>query len=76
MRQHELDPVSLFFGLVFLFVSGAYLLTHTTSAQLHWLLVLPAALIALGVAILAGTVRRMRRTGQADQDSMSTTTGA
>ncbi|HVT63666.1 MAG TPA: hypothetical protein VHD81_00745 [Mycobacteriales bacterium] len=61
MKQHDLDPVSLFFGLVFVFVSGAYLLTHTTDVHLHWLLALPAALIALGVAILGYTVRRMQR---------------
>jgi CHASE1-domain containing sensor protein len=61
MRQHELDPVSVFFGLVFLFVSGGYLLTHTTDVHLHWLLVLPAGLIALGIAILAAVVRRMQK---------------
>jgi CHASE1-domain containing sensor protein len=61
MRQHELDPVSVFFGLVFLFVSGGYLLTHTTDVHLHWLLVLPAGLIALGIAILAAVVRRMQQ---------------
>ena len=61
MKQHELDPVSLFFGLVFLFVSGGYLLSHTTDVQLRWLLVVPAGLIAVGVAILAGVVRRMQR---------------
>ncbi len=61
MKQHELDPVSMFFGLVFLFVSGGYLLSQTTDVQLHWLLVVPAAFIAAGVAILAGVVRRLRR---------------
>jgi hypothetical protein len=62
MKQHDLDPVSLFFGLVFVFVSGAYLLTHTTDVHLQWLLAVPAALIALGIAILAYAVRRMRHT--------------
>jgi ABC-type antimicrobial peptide transport system permease subunit len=61
MKQHELDPVSLFFGLVFVFVAGGYLLTHTTDVQLHWLLALPAVLIALGIAILGATARRMQR---------------
>jgi hypothetical protein len=51
----------VFFGLVFLFVSGGYLLTYTTDVHLHWLLVLPAGLIALGIAILAAVVRRMQQ---------------
>lgn len=67
MRQHELDPVSLFFGLVFLIVSGAYLLTHTTDVNLHWLLAIPAGLIALGIAILAATARRMHRSDNGEQ---------
>jgi len=67
MKQHELDPVSLFFGLVFVFVSGAYLLTHTTDVHLRWLLVVPAGLIALGIAVLAATLRRMQRGEQGEQ---------
>jgi hypothetical protein len=61
MKQHDLDPVALFFGLVFVFVAGGYLLTHTTDVHLKWLLVVPAGLIAAGVAILGETVRRMQR---------------
>lgn len=61
MKQHELDPVSLFFGLLFLFVSGGYLLTHTTDVHLHWVVAVPAVLIAVGLAILAATVRRLQR---------------
>ncbi|HVU62099.1 MAG TPA: hypothetical protein VHD58_10670 [Mycobacteriales bacterium] len=67
MKQHDLDPVSLFFGLVFVFVSGGYLLTHTTDVELHWLLVIPAGLIAAGVVILGATVRRMRKGDQPEQ---------
>jgi flagellar motor component MotA len=70
MRRHELDPVSLFFGLVFLFVSGGYLVSHTTDVQLHWLLVVPAALIAVGAAIFASVVRRMQRADQADRPEL------
>jgi uncharacterized integral membrane protein len=61
MRQHDLDPVSLVFGVVFLFVSASYALTHTTSVRLHWLLALPAGLIVLGVAVLGVSVRRMQQ---------------
>ena len=68
MKQHDLDPVSLFFGLVFIFVSGAYLLTHTTDVHLHWLLVVPAGLIALGAVILGATVMRIQRQSDVDVD--------
>jgi hypothetical protein len=61
MRRHDLDPVSLVFGVVFLFVSTSYTLTHTTSVRLHWLLALPAGLIVLGVALLGLSVRRMQQ---------------
>jgi apolipoprotein N-acyltransferase len=61
MRQHELDPVSLVFGVVFLFVSASYALTHTTSVRLHWLLAIPAGLILIGVAVLGVSVRRMQQ---------------
>jgi hypothetical protein len=67
MKQHDLDPVSLFFGLVFVFVAGGYLLSHTTNVELHWVLVLPAGLIAVGVAILGATVRRMQKGRQFEQ---------
>lgn len=60
MKRHEFDPVSLFFGLVFAFVSGGYLLTHTTDVKLHWLLVLPAGLITLGICVLGAAIRRIR----------------
>lgn len=61
MRQHDLDPVSLVFGVVFLFVSASYALTHTTSVRLHWLLAVPAGLIVVGIAVLGISVRRMQR---------------
>lgn len=67
MKQHDLDPVSVFFGLVFLFVSGGYLLSHTTDVELDWLLVIPAGLIAVGVAILGVTVRRMQKGNEPEQ---------
>lgn len=61
MKRHEFDPVSLFFGLVFAFVSGGYLLTHTTDVKLHWLLAVPAGLIVLGICVLGVAARRMQR---------------
>lgn len=68
MRSHELDPWSLVFGVGFLCVAGSYLLTHTTSVHLHWLLVAPAALIVAGVAIFGGVISRMRRSAEVDDD--------
>jgi hypothetical protein len=77
MRAHDLDPWSLVFGMAFLAVSGSYLLTHTTSVHLHWLLIVPAAMILVGVAILGASVARMHRKADAeDQVETSTTTGA
>jgi hypothetical protein len=67
MKQHDLDPVSLFFGLVFVFVSGAYLLSQTTDLHLQWLLAVPAGLIALGIAILGSTVRKMQHAERGDE---------
>lgn len=77
MRRHDLDPWSLVFGVAYLFVAFGYLLTHTTDVRLHWLLVLPAALIVVGFGVLGASVRRMQRIDDVDdQTSMSTTTGA
>jgi hypothetical protein len=68
MRTHELDPWSLVFGVAFLSVAGSYLLTHTTSVHLHWLLIVPAAMILVGVVILGGSVARMKRRSEIEVD--------
>lgn len=68
MQRHELDPLSLVFGVVFLFVSASYALSHTTSVRLHWLLALPAGLIVSGVAVLGLSVRRMQQAERAGSD--------
>ena len=67
MRRHDLDPWSLIFSVAYLFVAAGYLLTHTTDVRLHWLLVLPAALIVVGFGVLGASVRRMQRS-EADVD--------
>jgi hypothetical protein len=61
MTQHELDPVSMLFGLVFLLVAGTYALDHATGVHVRWLVGVPAGLILAGAAILAIVVRRIRR---------------
>jgi hypothetical protein len=64
VKRHELDPISLVFGVVFLAIPLGYLLAHTTSVHLHWVLVWPAALIVIGLAAFAIVIRRVQR-GQA-----------
>jgi hypothetical protein len=59
MRRHELDPVSLFSGLVFLLIAGGYALTHTTGARLDWLVAVPVVLLVAGAAITLMAVRRI-----------------
>jgi uncharacterized membrane protein YidH (DUF202 family) len=68
MRTHDLDPWSLVFGVAFLSVAGSYLLTHTTSVHLHWLLIVPAAMILVGVLILGAAVARMQKRSEIDDD--------
>jgi hypothetical protein len=59
MRRHELDPVSLFSGLVFLLIAGGYALTHTTDTRLNWLVAVPVVLLVAGSAITLLAVRRI-----------------
>jgi hypothetical protein len=68
VRTHELDPWSLVFGVAFLSVAGSYLLAHTTSVHLHWLLIVPAAMIVIGVVILGASAVRMQRRSEIDVD--------
>lgn len=62
MRRHRLDPFSLVFGAVFLFVGMLFLLERVdgTTLNLRWLWPLP--LIMLGALIIATAVRGDRRT--------------
>jgi hypothetical protein len=62
MRRHELDPVSLFSGLVFLLIAGGYALTHTTDTRLNWLVAVPVVLLVAGSAITLLAVRRIAAT--------------
>jgi hypothetical protein len=60
MHRHELDPVSLFAGLLFAIVAAGYALTHTTGLRLHWLLAIPVVLLLMGAAVVVVVVRRIR----------------
>jgi hypothetical protein len=61
MQQHELDPVSLFSGLLLVLIAGGYGLTHTTDLRLHWLLAVPALLILIGATVIITVTRRMKQ---------------
>jgi uncharacterized membrane protein HdeD (DUF308 family) len=60
VRRHEVDPLSLIVGIVFLLVAGTHLLVAATDGdvELGWLI--PAALVGFGLAGLAGALRRSR----------------
>lgn len=58
MKRHDLDLVSLIAGTVFLLVAGSALIEAASdvSVDLTWLF--PVTLVAVGVAGLAGALRR------------------
>jgi len=58
MRRHELDLTSLVAGLVFIAIAVAYVVAEYTDATISAGWVLPLGLIGLGLAGLAGTLRR------------------
>jgi hypothetical protein len=58
VRRHELDIASLIAGLVFVGISAAYLVGAFTDVHVSGAWILPLALIGLGAAGLAGTLRR------------------
>jgi multisubunit Na+/H+ antiporter MnhE subunit len=62
MRRHDPDWTSFIAGLTFCVIALAYIGGEVTnrSLQLRW--VAPILLIGLGLAGLAGTVVRVRRT--------------
>ena len=60
MKRHDLDPLSLVFGVMFLFAAASYLLSHATSVHPRWVPALPAALIAFGIGVLALVARRIQ----------------
>ena len=56
MKRHRFDPLSLVFGVVFLLVAGAAAWNQSFRWDINaW--VLPAAVLFLGIALLASTLR-------------------
>jgi hypothetical protein len=70
VRKHELDLASLIAGLVFVAIATAYLVGAFTDVHVSGAWILPLALIGLGAAGLAGTLRRGLRS-DADDDERS-----
>jgi hypothetical protein len=61
VSRHDLDPVSLVAGLVFVILAIAFLLDEAGTIRLRSALVGPVLLIGLGVAGLVGSAPRHRR---------------
>ena len=56
MKRHRFDPLSFVFGLIFLLVAGAAAWNQNFRWEINaW--VLPAAVLFLGIALLASTLR-------------------
>jgi hypothetical protein len=59
MKQHRFDPVSLVFGLMFLLAAAGAVLND----QIDWNMgvwLFPAAIMVLGIGLLASALRRTR----------------
>ena len=61
MRKHPFDLTSLLAGLVFVAVAAVYLLGQATGNSIDATWVLPVALVALGLAGLAGGIGRVAK---------------
>lgn len=60
-RKHELDAVSLMAGLLLVLIAGLFLVGDLTAVELDGRWVWPGALMVVGVAGLASTLRGARR---------------
>jgi hypothetical protein len=58
VRRHELDVFSLVTGLLFVAVAAGHLLDESSQLEFDGRWVVPLVLVAIGVAGLAGLVRR------------------
>ena len=70
MKRHRFDPLSLVFGLIFLLVAGTAVWNQSFRWDVNaW--VLPAAVLFLGIALLASTLRSGSRASGADSNEIS-----
>lgn len=70
MRRHPFDPASLIAGVVFVAIAAAYLIGAYTDLHIGSGWVLPLALIGLGAAGLAGSLRRGLRNDDPKQPDL------
>ena len=70
MKRHRFDPLSLVFGVVFLLVAGAAAWNQSFRWDINaW--VLPAAVLFLGIALLASTLRSGSQDSGVDTEHIS-----
>lgn len=70
MKRHRFDPLSLVFGVIFLLVAGAAMWNQSFRWDINaW--VLPAAVLLLGIALLASTLRSGSQASGADSNEVS-----
>ena len=60
MRKHELDALSVFFGVVFAGVGAAFLFTDVQLEDLGSGWVVPTLALAIGLIFLSAAVRRTK----------------
>ncbi len=67
MQPHDLDVVSLSFGIAFASLGVSFLLSPLGVLDLPWQWVGPVLILALGGLLLASAVRSLRRSADADE---------
>lgn len=71
MARHSFDLVAFAFGLVFLGFAAAYVAGAYTDLRLDPRLVVPIALVGLGVLGLAASVLAQRRSGRRGNEAVA-----
>jgi cytochrome c oxidase subunit IV len=61
VQRHDIDPVAVVAGVVFVLIAVGYAVDHAANLNLNWVLALPAGLIVVGAGILAIVARRIQR---------------
>lgn len=68
MKKHTFDPLSFTFGVIFLMIAVASLITTDLDYRLSdW--VLPASVLVLGVGLLAASLRGIKGGEDGSQES-------
>jgi hypothetical protein len=74
VRRHELDPVSLVAGLLFLVVAVVHISARSTDTDLSARWMVPTVLVLLGVLGLLSAVRSPQRERQVSAEAERATT--